>query len=130
MGYRIEKSRIATSIWDLELKEDNKFQQEKMCCVTFKIKKSIDFNYYIKDHKFLEATEQADLGIIISNDLKPSKHIDIAKVASKANQRLGMIRRCFSNHSSDVIKPLYQAIVRPIIEYCITALFGIHGFLS
>ena len=23
-----------------------------------------------------------------------------------------MIRRCFSNHSSDVIKPLYQAIVR------------------
>ena len=43
------------------------------------------------------------------------KHI--AKVTSKANQRLGTIRRCFSNHSSDVIKPLCQAIVRPIIEY-------------
>ena len=53
--------------------------------------------------------------IITSNDLKPSKHI--AKVASKANQRFGMIRGCFSNHSSDVIKPLYQAIARPIIEY-------------
>ena len=84
-----------------------------MCCVT--IKRSIDFDYYIEDHKLLEVTEQVDLGIIISNDLKPSKHI--AKVASKANQRLGLIRRCFSNLSSDVIKPLYQAIVRPIIEY-------------
>ena len=85
-----------------------------MCCV-LRLKRSIDFDYYIEDHKLLEVTEQADLGIIISNDLKPSKHI--TKVASKANQRLGMIRRCFSNHSSDVIKPLYQAIVHPIIEY-------------
>ena len=65
-------------------------------------------DYLIEDH------EQADLGIIISNDLKPSKHI--AKVASKANQRLDMSRRCFSNHSSDVIKPLYQAVY-PIIKY-------------
>ena len=82
----------------------------KKKCVVLRLKRSIDFDYYIEDHKLLEVTEQADLGIIISNDLKPSKHI--AKVASKSNQRLG-----FSNHSSDVIKPLYQAIVRPIIEY-------------
>ena len=75
-------------------------------------------DYLIEDHKLLEVAEQADLGIIISNDLKPSKHI--AKVASKANQRLDMSRRCFSNHSSDVIKPLYQA-VRPIINPCSAA---------
>ena len=87
----------------------------KKKCVVLRLQRSIDFDYNIEDHKLLEVTEQADLGIIISNDLKPSKHI--AKVASKANQRLGMIRRCFSNHNSDVIKLLYQAIVLPIIEY-------------
>ena len=89
----------------------------KKKCVVLRLKRSIDFDYYIEDHKLLEVTEQADLGIIISNDLKPSKHIAKDKVASKANQRLGMIRRCFSNHCSGIIKPLYQAIVRPIIEY-------------
>ena len=37
---------------------------------------SIDFDYYIEDHKRLKVTEQADLGNIISNDLiKPSNHI-------------------------------------------------------
>ena len=77
--------------------------------VTFK--RSIYFDYYIEDHKLLEVTEQPDL------DLKPSKHI--AKVASKANQRLGMIKRCFSNHSSDVIKPLYHYV----LLLSITALF-------
>ena len=29
---------------------------------------SNDFDYYIEDHKLLEVTKQADLGIIISND--------------------------------------------------------------
>ena len=52
----------------------------KKKCVVLRLKRSID---YIEDHKLLAVTEQADLGIIISNDLKPSKHI--AKVASEAN---------------------------------------------
>ncbi len=90
-----------------------KFNKKK--CVVLRIKKSIDFDYVIDNHILLEVSEQSDLGITISNDLKPSKHI--SNVAAKANQRLGMIRRCFTNHSSEVIGPLYRAIVRPIIEY-------------
>ena len=35
-------------------------------------------------------------------------------VKKKAQQRLGMIRRCFSNHSSSVIGPLYRTIVSPV----------------
>ena len=40
----------------------------KKKCDVLQLKRSIDFDYYIEDHKLLEVTEQADLGIIISND--------------------------------------------------------------
>ena len=83
-----------------------------MCCVMFK--RSIDFDYYIiKDHNLLEVTEGRSWHYFKAIQT----HSDIAKVASKATQWLGMSQRCFSKHSSDVIKPLYQAIVRSIIKY-------------
>ncbi len=89
------------------------FNKEK--CVVLRIRKAIEFDYFIENHKLSEVSVQTDLGIIVSNDLKPSTHID--HITKKANQRLGMIRRCFTNHTSSVINPLYKAIVRPIIEH-------------
>ena len=49
------------------------FNKEK--CVVLRVKKILDFDYYIDNHKLLEVTDQIDLGISVSNDLKPSLHI-------------------------------------------------------
>ena len=41
--------------------------------------------------------------------------------ASKGNQVLGMIRRNTTYKDKSLIVPLYKAIVRPHLEYCIQA---------
>ena len=60
-----------------------------------------------------------DLGVIISADLKVSEQCGIA--ASKGNQTLGLIRRTIMYKEKQSIVPLYKAIVRPHLEYCIQA---------
>ena len=58
-----------------------------------------------------------DLGVTISADMKVSEQCGIA--ASKGNQILGLIRRNITYMDKKLIIPLYKAIVRPHLEYCI-----------
>ena len=50
-------------------------------------------------------------------DMKLSEQCGIA--ASKGNQVLGLIRRSITYKGKKLIIPLYKAIVRPHLEYCI-----------
>ena len=52
-------------------------------------------------------------------NMKASEQCRIA--ASKGNQVLGMIRRNITYKENSLIVPLYKAIVRPDLEYCIQA---------
>ena len=61
----------------------------------------------------------SDLGVTISADMKVSEQCGIA--ASKGNQILGLIRRNITYKEKKLIIPLYKAIVRPHLEYCIQA---------
>ena len=63
----------------------------------------------------IEKDNQRDLGVIISNDLHPDCHI--VHIVKKANQSIGLIRRCFTNLTSEKVSILYKSIVRPILEY-------------
>ncbi len=60
-------------------------------------------------------TEEKDLGVWTDTTLKPS--IQVIHAVSKANQILGMIRRSFTYMDSQLMKQLYTALVRPILEY-------------
>ena len=60
-----------------------------------------------------------DLGVTFSADMKVSEQCGIA--ASKGNQILGLIRRTIMYTEKQLIVPLYKAIVRPHLEYCIKA---------
>ena len=60
-----------------------------------------------------------DLGVSINANMKVSEQCRIA--ASKGNQVLGMIRRNLTYEDKSLIIPLYKAIVRPHLEYCIQA---------
>ena len=63
--------------------------------------------------------KRTDLGVIFSADMKVSEQCRIA--ASKGNQILGLIRRAITYKEKQLIVPLYKAIVRPHLEYCIQA---------
>ena len=59
------------------------------------------------------------LGVSMNANMKVSEQCRIA--ASKGNQVLGMIRRNITYKENSLILPMYKAIVRPHLEYCIHA---------
>ena len=64
-----------------------------------------------------ETEAEKDLGVLISNDLKPSKHINA--IAAKANKIVGLIKRTFAYIDVDMGRSLYVSLVRPHLEYAV-----------
>ena len=64
--------------------------------------------------QIVEVREEEDLGIIIQNDVKWSKHC--VMVSSS-----GMVRCTFVYKTEEVIVQLYKSLVRPHLEYCVQA---------
>jgi len=59
---------------------------------------------------------ERDLGVLVGNKLDTSQqHI----AATKANRVLGCIRRGITNRDRDMIAPLYSALLRSHLGYCL-----------
>ena len=80
---------------------------------------NMDEEYKMGDAILGRTTQEKDLGVTFSADMKVSEQCGIA--ASKGNQILGLIRRTIMYKEKQLIVPLYKAIVRPHLEYCIQA---------
>ena len=61
--------------------------------------------------------EEKDLGVMITNDLKSSKQC--IEVEKKAQKILGYIKRQFTTRKKETILTLYNALVRPQLEYAV-----------
>ena len=81
--------------------------------------RNLNVNYKMGDTVLGTTVKEKDLGVTISADMKVSEQCGIA--ASKGNQILGLIRRNITYKGKKLIIPLYKAIVRPHLEYCIQA---------
>ena len=80
---------------------------------------NMDEEYKMGDAVLGRTTQEKDLGVTFSADMKVSEQCGIA--ASKGNQILGLIRITITYKEKLLIVPLYKAIVRPHLEYCIQA---------
>ena len=80
---------------------------------------NMDEEYKMWNAVLGRTTQEKDVGVTFSDDMKVSEQCGIA--ASKRNQILGLIRRTIMHKEKQLIVPLYKAIVRPHLEYCIQA---------
>ena len=80
---------------------------------------NMDEEYKMGDAVLGRTTQEKDLEVTFSADMKISEQCQIA--ASKGNKILGLIRRTITYKEKQLIVPLYKAIVRPHLEYCIQA---------
>ena len=93
------------------------FNLEKTLFINFSFKKNrantpkIEFNGF----QLKQVHEHKHLGIILSEDLKWSKHI--SHITSKANQRIGALYRQSQKMTRTQIETMYLSTIRPVLEY-------------
>ena len=72
--------------------------------------------YIMEDAVLGRTTKEKGIGVTFSADMKVSEQCGIA--ASRGNAIIGLIKRNITYKDKQLILPLYNAIVRPHLEYC------------
>ena len=63
-----------------------------------------------------ETCQEKDLGVMVTNTLKPTLHC--MKAGNKGMSALKLLQMAFGTINKRNFKPLYKAYVRPHLEYC------------
>ena len=94
------------------------FNKDK-CKVMHIGKANPGFSYVLGGTTLQETKKEKDLGVLITNDLKPADQV--ASAVAGANSMLWRIRKTFTCLDEHTVPLLYKALVRPRMEYAVQA---------
>jgi hypothetical protein len=77
------------------------------------------FEYQMNGEKLDVTTEERDIGVLVTDDLKPGAQC--AKAAKTASTVLGQISRAFRYRDKKIFRALYMRYVRPHLEFASSA---------
>ena len=101
-----------SSEWQMSFNTDK-------CHILHTGKHNKNFSYQWGNGELAVTTQEKDVGVIISDCLKPS--VQCAEAAKKANRVLGQITRAISYRDKFTFARLYKVYVRPHLQYCSSA---------
>ena len=96
------------SDWQLEV------AYEKCCVLSSGNLKIAELNYTLAGHDLRNDSEMRDLGILLSADMKFSRHC--ANITAKANSAAFLIMKCLSSKDPKMLTLAFTSFVRPLLE--------------